>query len=41
MTDPGAETAVGRRTGLVLITLASGQFLMTLKQTNHRYGEPR
>jgi predicted MFS family arabinose efflux permease len=30
MTDRGAETAAGRGTGLVLITLASGQFLMTL-----------
>jgi MFS family permease len=30
MTDRGAETAAGRGTGLVLVTLASGQFLMTL-----------
>ena len=41
MTDRGAETAAGRGTGLVLVTLASGQFLMTLKQTHHRYREPR
>ncbi len=30
MTNRGAEKAVGQGTGLVLITLASGQFLMTL-----------
>jgi len=30
MTDRGAATAVGQGTGLVLVTLASGQFLMTL-----------
>src|SRR5437016_9429174 len=30
MTDRGADTAAGRGTGLVLVTLASGQFLMTL-----------
>ena len=30
MTDRGADTATGQNTGLVLITLASGQFLMTL-----------
>jgi MFS family permease len=30
MTDRGADTAAGRGIGLVLITLASGQFLMTL-----------
>jgi MFS family permease len=30
MTDRAAETAAGHGTGLVLITLASGQFLMTL-----------
>src|SRR5450631_2593502 len=30
MTDRGADTAAGQGTGLVLITLASGQFLMTL-----------
>ena len=30
MTDRGADSAAGRGTGLVLITLASGQFLMTL-----------
>jgi hypothetical protein len=30
MTDRGAETAAGRGAGLVLVTLASGQFLMTL-----------
>jgi MFS family permease len=30
MTDRGAETVAGHGTGLVLITLASGQFLMTL-----------
>jgi MFS family permease len=30
MADRGAETAAGRGTGLVLATLASGQFLMTL-----------
>jgi len=30
MTDQGADTAAGRGTGLVLVTLASGQFLMTL-----------
>jgi MFS family permease len=27
---PGADTSAGRGTGLVLVTLASGQFLMTL-----------
>jgi MFS family permease len=30
MTDRGAENAAGRGAGLVLVTLASGQFLMTL-----------
>jgi MFS family permease len=30
VTDGGAETAAGQGTGLVLVTLASGQFLMTL-----------
>jgi MFS family permease len=30
MTDRGTSTAAGRGTGLVLLTLASGQFLMTL-----------
>jgi MFS family permease len=30
VTDPGAETAARHGTGLVLITLAAGQFLMTL-----------
>jgi MFS family permease len=30
MTERGAETAAGRGAGLVLVTLASGQFLMTL-----------
>jgi MFS family permease len=30
MTDRGPETAAGAGTGLVLVTLASGQFLMTL-----------
>jgi MFS family permease len=30
MTDQGADTAAGQGTGLVLVTLASGQFLMTL-----------
>jgi MFS family permease len=30
MTDPAAESAAGRGAGLVLITLGSGQFLMTL-----------
>jgi MFS family permease len=30
MTVRGADTAAGRRTGVVLLTLASGQFLMTL-----------
>jgi MFS family permease len=30
MTDRGADTAAGAGTGLVLVTLASGQFLMTL-----------
>jgi hypothetical protein len=30
MTDRGAETAAGRGAGVVLVTLASGQFLMTL-----------
>jgi len=29
MTDQGAQSAAGRGTGLVLITLGSGQFLMT------------
>ena len=30
MTDPGAESPAGRGAGLVLVTLGSGQFLMTL-----------
>jgi hypothetical protein len=30
MTDRGADTAAGRGTGMVLVTLASGQFVMTL-----------
>jgi len=30
MTDRGVSTAAGQGTGLVLVTLASGQFLMTL-----------
>ena len=30
MSDPGAGTAAGQGTGLVLVTLASGQFLVTL-----------
>jgi hypothetical protein len=33
MTDGGAESAAGRGASLVLITLGSGQFLMTLMES--------